>query len=194
MDALSSDALYTYLILPLLIFFARICDVTFGTVRIILVSKGVKRIAPILGFFEVFIWILAISQIMANLNNWVCYIAYASGFATGNYVGMIIEEKLAMGTLILRIMIPISAEPLIKRLNEEGFGTTNVHADGSLGAVDLVYTIVNRKDLPKVESIIKGYNANAFYTIEEVKKVNKGIFPKKGTTTGILVDRWRQGR
>jgi uncharacterized protein YebE (UPF0316 family) len=193
MDVLTNDPLYTYLLLPLLIFIARICDVTFGTIRIILVSKGVKSIAPFLGFAEVFIWILAISQIMANLNNWICYIAYASGFATGNYVGMLLEEKLAMGTLILRIMIPNSAEELVKDLNNNSFGTTNVHADGSLGRVDLVYTIVNRKDLAKVEAIIKGYNPNAFYTIEEVKKVNKGIFPKK-EGTGQLLDRWRLGR
>jgi uncharacterized membrane-anchored protein YitT (DUF2179 family) len=90
-------------------------------------------------------------------------------------------------------MIPNSAEELVKDLNNNSFGTTNVHADGSLGRVDLVYTIVNRKDLAKVEAIIKGYNPNAFYTIEEVKKVNKGIFPKKEGTRQLL-DRWRLGR
>lgn len=177
MDFTLSSPYFTYLILPILIFCARICDVTFGTIRIILVSKGVKRIAPILGFVEVFIWILAISQIMANLNNWVCYLAYAGGFATGNYVGMIIEERLAMGTLILRIMISGTADELVKALNKEDFGATTVHAEGSYGKVDLIYTIVNRKDLLSVEEIIKKFNPNAFYSIEEVKKVNKGVFP-----------------
>ena len=97
--------LYTYLLLPLLIFCARIIDVSIGTLRIIFVSKGKRNIAPLLGFFEVLVWILAISEIMQNLNNWVCYVAYAAGFAAGNYVGMIIEEKLAIGILIIRIII-----------------------------------------------------------------------------------------
>ncbi len=78
----SSD-LFSYAILPLLIFLARICDVSIGTLRIIFVSKGVKKVAPVLGFFEVLIWIIAISKIMQNLDNYVNYIAYAAGFATG---------------------------------------------------------------------------------------------------------------
>jgi Uncharacterized protein conserved in bacteria len=193
MEPLLSSPYFTYLVLPILIFCARICDVTFGTIRIILVSKGIKRIAPILGFIEVFIWILAISQIMANLNNWVCYFAYAAGFATGNYVGMIIEERLAMGTLILRIMISGTAEELVKALNKEDFGATTLHAEGSHGKVDLVYTIVNRKDLSRVEDIIKGFNPNAFYSIEEVKKVNKGVFPHNTASRNAIANFWRKG-
>lgn len=194
MEHFFNSGIYTYLILPALIFIARIFDVSFGTIRIIMVSKGVRKLAPLLGFMEVLIWIIAISQIMSNLNNWVCYIAYALGFATGNYVGMRLEEKLAMGNLILRIMIPESGQELMRRLNKEGFGTTNVHADGSMGKVDMIYTIVTRKNLQKVESIIKGYNQNIFYTIEEVKKVNKGIFPTKSENIFPIIDRWRHGR
>ena len=85
--------LFSYVLMPLLIFLARICDVSIGTLRIIFVSKGKKNIAPILGFFEVLIWITAISKIMQNLDNYINYIAYAAGFATGNLIGMIIEEK-----------------------------------------------------------------------------------------------------
>jgi len=65
-----------------------------------IVSRGKKYLAPVLGFFEVLVWIMAISQIMQNLNNFVCYFAYAAGFATGTFVGIIIEEKLAIGTLL----------------------------------------------------------------------------------------------
>ena len=96
--------IHIYIILPLLIFLARICDVTLGTIRIIAVSKGLKRLAPFLGFFEVFIWILAISRIMQNLNNPICYIAYAGGFAAGNYVGMKVEEKVALGIILIRVI------------------------------------------------------------------------------------------
>ena len=76
--------LYVFFLLPLLIFLARICDVTIGTMRIIMVSKGKKLLAPVLGFFEVLIWVMAIGKIMQNLSNPVCYIAYAGGFAIGN--------------------------------------------------------------------------------------------------------------
>ena len=80
--------LFIYVLLPLLIFMARICDVSIGTLRIIFVSKGKRNIAPVLGFFEVLIWITAISKIMENLDNYVNFVAYAAGFATGNFVGM----------------------------------------------------------------------------------------------------------
>ena len=94
---------FSYAVLPILIFLARICDVSIGTMRIIFVSKGKKNIAPVLGFFEVLIWITAISKIMQNLDNYVNYIAYAGGFATGNFIGMLIEERLAMGILMIRV-------------------------------------------------------------------------------------------
>ena len=88
---------FDLLVLPLLIFCLRICDMTLDTLRIIFMTRGLKRLAPIIGFFEILIWIFAITRIMQHLNSWVCYVAYAGGFATGNYVGMLVDEKLAIG-------------------------------------------------------------------------------------------------
>jgi uncharacterized protein YebE (UPF0316 family) len=105
LEQLSGSPVFAWVILPLLIFAARICDVTLGTLRIIFVSRGKKLLAPLLGFFEVSIWLLAISQIMQNLNNPVCFLAYAGGFAMGNFVGILIEDKLAMGILVIRIFL-----------------------------------------------------------------------------------------
>ncbi|HER42916.1 MAG TPA: hypothetical protein ENO08_00460, partial [Candidatus Eisenbacteria bacterium] len=79
--------LFKWVVLPLLIILARVIDVTIGTIRIVFVSRGHKVIAPILGFFEVLIWLLAIGQIMRNLSNFMCYIAYGTGFALGTYMG-----------------------------------------------------------------------------------------------------------
>ena len=109
-------------LIPLLIFLARVVDVAIGTLRIIFVSKGMKYLAPILGFFEVFIWLVAIGQIMQNLTNWVNYVAYSAGFATGNFIGMFIESKLAMGLVSLRIITERDAKPLIEDLRRENFG------------------------------------------------------------------------
>jgi uncharacterized protein YebE (UPF0316 family) len=86
-------AFFSLVIVPILIFFARVTDVSMDTIRIIFIAKGYKVRAAFLGFFEVIIWLVAITQIMQNLTNIFCYIAYGAGFATGTYVGMLIEEK-----------------------------------------------------------------------------------------------------
>ena len=116
---------FTWVIVPLLIFLARVSDVTLGTIRIVFVSKGFKLLAPILGFFEVFIWLLAMSKVIQNLDYWLYYVAYSAGFAVGNYVGLSIEERLALGYINLRIITMDSPEKLISRLSGEGFGVTS---------------------------------------------------------------------
>lgn len=168
---------YAYVILPLLIFLARIMDVSIGTMRIILVSRGNRVIAPILGFFEVFIWILAMGEIMQNLDNWVCYIAYAAGFASGNYIGMFIEEKLAMGTLILRVITQKDSVNLVDDLYSEGYGVTQIDAKGKFSKVNVIYIILKRKNLQVVKNIIHRNNPAAFYTVEDIKKAEHGVFP-----------------
>jgi len=177
--ALIESDLFGYAILPLLIFFTRILDVSLGTLRIIFVSKGNKRIAPLLGFVEVFIWILAISRIMQNLDNPLNYFAYAAGFATGNYIGMLIEEKLALGVMNIRIITQQNADVLIHQLQEHGFGTTSVNAKGRMENVHIIYTIVQRTNINKVIKLIQEYNPHAFYSIEDIRFVSKELFPLK---------------
>ncbi|NSW95185.1 MAG: DUF2179 domain-containing protein [Bacteroidales bacterium] len=190
--------LFSYLVLPLLIFLARICDVSLGTMRIIFVSKGKKNIAPILGFFEVFIWIIAVSKIMQNLDNYVNYVAYAAGFATGNFLGIIIEEKLAMGVQMIRVFTNEKGMELVKKLNTSGFGATSVEAHGAKEKVYMVYTIVHRNELDQVLNLIKSFNPKAFFTIEDVKAVNEGIFHPRQRATLLpfsnILREWRKGK
>lgn len=190
---------FSYIIMPILIFLARICDVSIGTLRIIFVSKGKKNIAPILGFFEVLIWIIAISKIMQNLDNYVNYVAYAAGFATGNFVGMIIEEKLAMGIQMIRVFANERGRDLVQILNSNGYGATSVEAYGAKERVHLVYSIVHRHELERVLDLINKFNPKAFFTIEDVKSVNEGgIFsPKKQATLlpfSNIIREWRKGK
>ena len=200
MDAAFFDSnLFNYGILPLLIFLSRVVDVTIGTIRIIFVSKGKKYLAPVLGFFEVFIWILAISRIMQNLDNYFNYVAYAGGFAAGNFVGMLIEEKIAIGVMIVRVITQKPADLLIKKLHSMGFGVTSVDARGSMEDVNIIYTIIHRKEMKNVIDIIKQYNPRAFYSIEDVRHVNEGNFPLKKSLLGRTPDgsvfrRWRKGK
>lgn len=103
MDAISFN---TWIGLPLLIFFARVFDVSLGTLRIIFTARGRRYLAPLLGFVEVFIWIVIVSQITRGADNLAAYLAYAAGFAAGNYVGIWIDNRLAIGNLILRMILP----------------------------------------------------------------------------------------
>ncbi|MBN2571222.1 MAG: DUF2179 domain-containing protein [Ignavibacteriales bacterium] len=179
LSTIFNSEIYTWVIIPLLIFFARILDVSIGTIRIIFVSRNNKLIAPILGFFEVLIWLLAIQQVMQNLNNVFCYLAYASGFAMGNLLGICIEEKLAVGKVVVRIITQKSANELVLELNSQGYGVTNIPAEGSRGKVNVVYTIIERHDLEKVIDKVNYFNPKAFYTIEDIRSVKEGVFPGK---------------
>lgn len=193
-----NSGLFNYLILPLLIFSARVCDVSIGTMRLIYVSKGKKNIAPFLGFFEVLIWIIAISRIMQNLNNYVCYVAYASGFATGNFVGMLIEEKLAVGSQLLRVIVSQGGKELMNLLNANNIGATCIEGQGAREKVQLIYIIVHRNDLARAVELINTFNPEAFYTIEDIREVNKGIFPPEKTGNSFffvnILRRWRGGK
>ncbi len=175
MDFFHSDH-FNLIVLPIMIFMLRIVDVSLGTVRIIFVSKGVKRIAPFIGFFEVLIWIFVVSRIMTHLDNWICYVAYAGGFATGNYIGMILEEKLAIGHELVRVITKKEAKDLVAALNDKGFGITSIKAMGVSGEVAVIYIIINRSKIDEVLAIIKDFNPKALFTIEEIRSVNKEIF------------------
>ena len=182
MDAVSTfydGAFFSYFLLPFLIFLARICDQTIGTIRIVMIARGEKLIAPLLGFFEVLIWLMAITRIIQNMDNWVCYIAYGAGFATGNYIGLKVEEKLALGIAKIQIITMKDATHLIEALKEAGYGVTYQDAYGTNQNVSVIYTIIKRAEIGKVEEIVNLYNPNAFYSIEDVKFVNKGVFPVK---------------
>lgn len=170
---------YTYILLPLMIFSLRIIDVSMGTLRIIFVSKGFKKLAPLIGFFEILIWIFAVSRIMENLNNWICYFAYAGGFATGNLVGMILEERLAIGHELIRVITKKEAVELTDALKDKGFGITSIKANGINGEVAVLYIIINRKKINEVLAIIKQYNPQAIYTVEDLKSINREIFHGK---------------
>jgi uncharacterized protein YebE (UPF0316 family) len=177
-ESVVSPEILTYVILPILIFLARIFDVSLGTIRVIFISKGIRYLAPIIGFFEVIIWLLAIGQIMNNLTNFVAYIAYGAGFAAGTYIGMVIEEKISLGLVSVRIITKKDPGELIQYLRLNNYGVTSLDGEGGTGKVKMVFTIIKRQDLPHVVEIIKQFHPNAFYSVDDVKSVGEGIFPE----------------
>ncbi len=187
-----SEELYAYLILPLLIFMARICDVSINTIRIIYMLGGRRYTSTILGFFESLIWLLAISQIFKHLDNWVCYVAYPAGFASGIFVGMLMEERIAYGKVIVRIITRKEVVELIQFLNANGFRYTKVVAEGPDGHENLVFTVLQRERLDDLLSKLKEILPTAFYTIEKVKAAaESGALPEeKG---GFKLYTWLRG-
>ena len=177
--SLISPEIFAYVILPIMIFCARICDVTMGTIRVIFISKGIRYLAPVIGFFEVIIWLLAIGQVMNNLTNAVSYVAYGAGFATGTYIGMYIEEKISLGLTSVRIITKEDPQELMQYLRSHNYGVTSVDGEGTTGRVKMVFTIIRRQDLAHVVGIIQQFHPNAFYSVEEVKSVAEGVFPDK---------------
>jgi uncharacterized protein YebE (UPF0316 family) len=196
--AFFDSQVFNWIIIPMLIFFARVVDVTIGTIRIIFVSKGMKILAPICGFFEILIWLVAIGKVFQNFTNPIYYIAYAGGFATGNYVGIIIEERLALGLCVIRIVTRRDATKLIEFLRAAGYGVTTMDAHGAGGPVKIIYTVVRRYDIEKINSVIQKYNPRAFYSIEDVRFASEGAFPlmkpwyRRGLPKSIL--RHRKGK
>lgn len=178
LESVISPGVFAFIIVPLLIFAARVCDMSLDTIRVIFMSKGIQYLPAIIGFFEVIIWLVAIGQVMNNLTNAVCYIAYGAGFATGTFVGMAIEEKLSLGLTSVRIITKDDPSGLVQFLRSHNYGVTSIDAEGGTGKVKMIFTIIKRQDLAHVVSIIKDFHPNAFYSVEEVKSVAEGVFPK----------------
>jgi len=170
---LLSGTFYEWVLFPLLIFAARMTDVTLGTLRSVLASKGKKQIVPFIGFFEVLIWLFAISSILKNLHNLASYIAWAGGYATGIYLGLAIEEKLAIGNQVMRIITNQDCEKLIEHIKQANFGLTVLDGQGARGPVKLIFIVLKRKEVDNIINLIDLYNPNAFYSVEDVKEANQ---------------------
>lgn len=158
--------------IPLFIFFARILDVSIGTLRIMFVSKGLRGRATIYGFIEVLIWIVVVAQIFQNLDNAFYYVAYAGGFACGTFAGMYIEEKMKMGVQIFRFIVTNESSLLQEKLIEARFKVTTLDGEGKYGPVQVLLTIVKRKRWQELTDLVGKYAPNAFYSVEDVKHVS----------------------
>ncbi|NPD84659.1 DUF2179 domain-containing protein [Lentimicrobium sp. L6] len=177
-DLFNSD-IFIYVILPILIFLSRIFDQSVGILRIIFATKGLKYPAFFAGFMESLIWLIAIGQIMNHLDNALCYLAYAGGFATGNVVGIYLEQKLSIGYVMVRVIFQKDSETTISLLREADYRLTISDAEGMDQPVKVVFSTIMRNRLKVFLKILNQNNPNAFYTIEDVKMVKQGYSLKK---------------
>jgi len=160
----------------LTIFTMRVGDMSMDTLRMLFVVRGKKGIAWVLGFFQSVIYVLAITSVLSNLDNPLNVIGYAAGFATGNVVGMLIEERLAIGHIHLQIVSPRRGVALAQAIREAGFGVTEIPARGKDGMVSMLSVSVLRKDVSKIEALVHGTDPEAFMTSEDVRPVRRGFW------------------
>jgi uncharacterized protein YebE (UPF0316 family) len=158
----------------LAIFFARLTDVSMGTVRQILIIRGRRGVASISAFFEILIWVIAISQVITQLDKIYYMIAFALGFASGNYLGSVIEEKIALGYMFAYIVPKKRSNDLAHKLREAGFGATIIQGIGLKGPEPVYNVLFRRRDTHRLLDIIKKHDKGAFYTLMDVRAERGG--------------------
>lgn len=172
-----------WVVIPLLIFLARLVDVSLATLRHILIFRGLKKVVPFFAFFEIIVWTLAITQVMENLSNAATFLAWALGFAVGTYAGIIIEERLALGHQLVRVIHQKMPDDFIEWLKEAGYGVTSLGAHGAFGQVDISLIVSPRKRLGQLLKMLNQMTPKPFYTVEDVRSVGSGtvVMPPPGS-------------
>ncbi len=161
----------------LLIFGLRVADMALDTVRVLFVVRGRKKLAWILGFFQSLIFVIAITSVLESLMaNPLKILGYAAGFATGNVVGMYIEERLAIGHIHINIISPMRGHVVAEKIRSSGFAVTEVPAHGKSGMVSMLLVDVLRKDVDKIETVVLEADPDAFVTAEDVRPVRRGFW------------------
>jgi uncharacterized protein YebE (UPF0316 family) len=158
------------------IFGLRVTDMTLDTLRVLFVMRGRKAIAWILGFFQALVFVIAITSVLRDLTNPLNIIGYAAGFASGVVVGMMIEERLAVGHVHMRIISSRLGTGIAEKLREEGYAVTEVPARGKDGMVTMLNCSVRRKDIHQVQIMVNQVDQDAFITSEEIRPVRRGFW------------------
>lgn len=163
----------------ILIFLARVCDVTLSTLRTILVVQGRKLPAAALGFIEITIYVLILNTVMQNMDNIFNVLAYGAGFAAGNYVGIAIEDRLALGNISTQIIVPTTKEPeLTTALRDRGYGVTVLDGHGKESDTSVLITVISRKEYQRLRYVAKKIAPSAFITVNSIKQWSGGFFKK----------------
>jgi uncharacterized protein YebE (UPF0316 family) len=158
----------------LLIFCLRLIDVSLGTVRLIMINRGRRKIAPLLGFVEVTVWVVAISQVITNLDNIFNILGYSGGFAAGTLVGMWIEDKLALGHVEISIFSTTHGQKIVRKLRQADYGVTELTGNGRSGVVNLITTIVPRRDVKNIFQLVNQTDPKSFIAVDDMKDVKRG--------------------
>lgn len=169
----------------ILIFFARICDVSIGTIRTIVTVQGRTTLAFVLGFVELVIWISVVGAVVNQIQDKpILIIFYALGFASGNVVGIIAERRLAFGHIVLRVISVQKSNALTNTLRAMGQAVTVFVGQGMHGPVKELYVVCRRRDLKRLLPAVRGIDPEAFYITEQARDVSKVLRPLSTPVTG----------
>lgn len=165
---------------PLVVFLLRATDVSMATVRMLLIVRGHRFLAPLIGFFEILIWVMAIGIVVQHLSSPLHVIGYAAGFATGNFLGLLLEERLALGLATVRTVVRSGGAELAAELRDAGFGVTEMIGRGREGEVDVLYSVLRRRQVPRALAMIDAGAPNSFVVVDEPREVRRGWqYPRK---------------
>lgn len=164
---------------PLVIFSLRIVDVSLATLRMLLSVRGQRVLVPIIGFFEVLIWLFAAGNAIRYMHSGLHVLGYAGGFAAGTVVGLWVEERLAFGLATVRIISAHGGVELADALREQGFGVTEFAGEGREGRVEVVYTVARRSQIKGILALADLWDPAAFVTVEEPRSIRRGWMLQK---------------
>lgn len=167
---------WTTALVALSIFFLRVIDMSLDTIRLLFVVRGRKMLAWILGFFQAAVFIIAISSVLTNEQNVLTIVGYAAGFATGNVIGMWIEERLAIGHIHLTIVSSTRGAAITDMLREHGYAVTEISGRGLNGMVTLLHVDVMRRKLDSVQKLVRETDSDAFITAEDMRPIRRGFW------------------
>ncbi|MDH3269986.1 MAG: DUF2179 domain-containing protein [Gemmatimonadota bacterium] len=165
---------------PLVVFLLRVTDVSMATVRMLLIIRGHRVLAPLIGFFEILIWVTAIGIVVQHLSSPAHVIGYAAGFATGSYIGLRLEERLALGLATVRTVVRAGGAELAGGLRDAGFGVTEMIGQGREGPVEVLYSVLPRRQVTRALAMINEGAPQSFVVVDEPRRVLRGWqFPAK---------------
>ena len=159
---------------PVIVFLLRATDVTMATVRMLLIVRGHRMLAPVIGFFEILIWVMAVGIVVQHLTSPLHVVGYAAGFATGNYLGLRLEGRLALGLATIRTMVRTGGAELAGELRDQGFGVTETLGRGREGTVEVLYSVIPRKDVHRALKVIDAHAPGSFVVVDEPRGVHRG--------------------
>lgn len=155
-----------------LIFALRSLDVGIATVRIVLLGRGRRGLAATLGFIEAIVWVVAVARVLDGIDDPARMIAFAAGFAIGTYLGSMVEEWLAIGQAMVRIVAPVDTPMVASHLRDLGFGATVLNGDGLDGEVRLTFCVIERKRLGEVTRLVRSVNPGAYVTVDNTASLD----------------------
>jgi uncharacterized protein YebE (UPF0316 family) len=191
---MSADAVFASPWGALVIFGLRIVDVSCDTMRVIFAIRGKRPIAAALGFVQALVWIVAVGAAVKHLDSVLHIIGYAGGYATGTFVGITLEQKIAYGVATVRIVSKRAGVEIAEALRAAGYGVTEFPGFGRDGAVEILNSVVQRRHITDVLRIVTQHDEDAFVTVEEPKVLRGGMIAPTDWRLGGPFVRWMKER